>query len=229
MSTKPDVTLARWADTGSADVTAPSSGARDTGFVEGDPADQSIVNELIKQLYLWALYLNDGSLTGNHAFSGGTFSVSGTTTISGVLTSSNVTKLTGGLRLNGITSGLVKLQSYSAAPANGNNNNFDPGAGAATSLNDVTPETSAITVNLNATSGSPVITGLVGGADGRIVNLMNNGTVSVQLNHEDTNSTAGNRFKLVAATNVTIPADGAVTLLYEGGSVNRWRILSKSF
>lgn len=70
MSTKPTIALARFADTGSADVTAPSSGLRDTGFVAGTPVSQSFVNELFKQLYLWALYLNDGALSGNHTITG---------------------------------------------------------------------------------------------------------------------------------------------------------------
>lgn len=76
MSTKPTIGLARWADTGGADKTAPSSGARDIGFQEGDPADQSIVNELLYQHYLWAQYVSEGTLDGDVVI-GGSLTVGG--------------------------------------------------------------------------------------------------------------------------------------------------------
>jgi hypothetical protein len=67
MSTKPTIAEARFADTGGADVLSPPSGLRDSGFVAGTPIVQSYVNELYHQLYLWALYLSDGALAGNHS------------------------------------------------------------------------------------------------------------------------------------------------------------------
>ena len=82
MSTKPTIALARFADQPGADVAAPSSGLRDTGFVAGTPASQTFVNELFRQLYLWALYLNDGALTGNHSIAG-TLAVAGDVTVGG--------------------------------------------------------------------------------------------------------------------------------------------------
>lgn len=63
--TKPNVSLARWADLGGAFVTAPSSGLRDTGFQDGTPADADIVNYEVNQLYQWALYLSNGALEGD--------------------------------------------------------------------------------------------------------------------------------------------------------------------
>jgi hypothetical protein len=59
MATRPDITLARWADTGSAYVVDPASGSRNTGFVGGDPADEGIVNALMLQAYRWFQFLND--------------------------------------------------------------------------------------------------------------------------------------------------------------------------
>jgi len=94
MSTKPTIALARFADTGSADVTAPSTGLRDTGFVAGTPVSQSFVNELFRQLYLWALYLNDGALSGNH-------SIAGTLQITGTLTVDAAAVLAGAITIGG--------------------------------------------------------------------------------------------------------------------------------
>lgn len=85
MATKPTVSLSRWADTVSANVTNPPSGSRDTGFVYGDPADEGVMNALLKQLYLWALYLNDGALTGDHTMSG-TLGVTGLITATSGIT-----------------------------------------------------------------------------------------------------------------------------------------------
>lgn len=70
MATKPTIALARFADQFGADVEDPPGGLRDTGFVYDTPAEQGFVNALFLQLYLWALYLNDGALTGNHSITG---------------------------------------------------------------------------------------------------------------------------------------------------------------
>src|ERR1041384_6469899 len=70
MATKPTIALARFADTGGADVTAPSSVLRDTGFVLGTIIDESFVNYLFNQHYQWDLYLSDGALSGDHTIDG---------------------------------------------------------------------------------------------------------------------------------------------------------------
>lgn len=82
MATKPTIALARFADQPGADVTDPSSGLRDTGFQAGTPASQGYVNALFRQSYLWALYLNDGALTGSHSIDGA-LAVAGAVTVSG--------------------------------------------------------------------------------------------------------------------------------------------------
>lgn len=84
MSTKPTISLARWADLGGSFVTDASSGLRDTGFLDATPAAADIVNAELKQLYLWALYLNDGALSGNHSIAG-TLGVTGAATLSSSL------------------------------------------------------------------------------------------------------------------------------------------------
>ncbi len=57
---KPDVALSRFANTGGADVLVPSSGLRDSGFVDGTPAVPGYVNELFNQAYQWASYIDAG-------------------------------------------------------------------------------------------------------------------------------------------------------------------------
>ncbi len=105
MSTKPTLELSRWA-TGGVNITVPNSGERDTGFVPGTPASSKRVNSLINQLYLWAQYLSDGALSGDHTI-GGTLEVGGTLTcdevavmegditIGGLCTVGGTTTLTG--------------------------------------------------------------------------------------------------------------------------------------
>lgn len=70
MAVKPTIALARFADTGSANVTDPPAGSRNTGFVAGDPADEGVMNALLYQQYLWSLYLDEGELDGNHVIDG---------------------------------------------------------------------------------------------------------------------------------------------------------------
>lgn len=91
MATKPTIALARFADQVGSDVVDPTSGLRDTGFVDNTDIEQGFVNALFKQLYLWALYLSDGALTGNHSISGAlsvasTLTISGAEVVSGALT-----------------------------------------------------------------------------------------------------------------------------------------------
>lgn len=70
MATKPNIALARFADTGAAVVVDPPSGLRDTGFVRNDPIDEGTVNALFRQNYLWAKYLSEGALSGDHSVDG---------------------------------------------------------------------------------------------------------------------------------------------------------------
>jgi hypothetical protein len=76
MASKPLIALARWADLVGSFVADPSSGERDTGFEDGNPAEADKVNALLLQLYLWALYLDGAVLSGSHAIDG-SFTVGG--------------------------------------------------------------------------------------------------------------------------------------------------------
>jgi hypothetical protein len=64
MATKPTIADSRWATDGGAELTAPSSGVRDSGFVTGTPAVADHENVLHKEHYKWAQYVDEGILTG---------------------------------------------------------------------------------------------------------------------------------------------------------------------
>jgi hypothetical protein len=92
-------------------------------------------------------------------------------------------------------------------------NNYDP-----TSL------ASASVLRL-ATDAARTITGLAGGADGRVIVIHNVGSFGITLADESASSTAANRFALPAA--ITIAPDGSVTLQYDSTS-SRWRCVAKA-
>lgn len=353
MSAKPDVTLSRWADLAGSFVTDAPSGLRDTGFLDGTPAAADIVNAEIKQLYLWALYLNDGVLTGNHSVDGDVV-VAGTLTAGGrpltftdftftadsasnqcakiahglqtgdgpVRTANSGGALPGGLtagtdywiicndtagdgpnlfrlatsRVNALTgigvaiditsngTGTQTLQHQAGTTRisdarvtktlrvvndvqvggslqlTGGVGGFSdslggpggdisgvlryrhlPAQGTITgTVNDWNPveldESSslfigisrhAIMLDIQFISGTPVITGLVGGADGRIVTLTNVQSTSITLSH-DTGSTAQNRFFWPTLANLTLALHQTITIWYSS-TASRWKLHSKNF
>jgi hypothetical protein len=84
----------RWATGGTAALSEPSSGLRDTGFVAGTQVDEGYVNKLLKNSYLWQQYLNglEGEAltwTAAHIFNGAV-TINTTPTLSHGFTSSNV-------------------------------------------------------------------------------------------------------------------------------------------
>lgn len=112
--------------------------------------------------------------------------------------------------------------------------------GAAVALTgDITPSTlsadqnnynptglsTASVLRLEAASANRSITGLVGGADGRIIIIHNIGTTySISLQNENASSTAANRFSFVAKETIQ-PAE-SITLQYDG-TAQRWRATAK--
>lgn len=71
MAAKPSIALARWADQIGANLVSPTSDERDLGFGNATTASSGKVNTELNQLYQWALYLNDGALSGDHSIAGG--------------------------------------------------------------------------------------------------------------------------------------------------------------
>lgn len=212
MSTKPDVTLSRWADQAGSFVTDAPSGLRDTGFLDATPLEADIVNAELKQLYLWAKYLSDGALSGAHSISGGLSVSSG-----GISLSGGDFTVTTRIFMSGTASfaGSKIVQGNVAAASTGNNNNF------------LLPSTSYITIT---GTGTPVITGAVPAATGHIVTLvMSSTSASVQFTHEDTNSSAANRFHLPGGATLTVAASQMVTFIYGTDGTSRWLLMSKNF
>lgn len=73
-----------------------------------------------------------------------------------------------------------------------------------------------------STDASRDITGLAGGADGRIAILCNVGSFPAVLKDESASSTAGNRFDL--GEDITIPAQGSAVLRYDS-TLSRWQCI----
>ena len=71
------------------------------------------------------------------------------------------------------------------------------------------------------------ITGFALGEIGLSIIIQNNTGAALTLDHESASSIAANRIKIIGATNLVIPIDGKVTLIYCTG--NRWELLSKNF
>jgi hypothetical protein len=90
--------------------------------------------------------------------------------------------------------------------------------------NDYNPTGVAIASVLQLSSdASRNITGLAGGAEGRVVSLVNIGGQPIVLADESTSSSAANRFALGA--NLTVAAKQAAMLRYDGAAT-RWRLIA---
>ena len=69
------------------------------------------------------------------------------------------------------------------------------------------------------------VTGIAGGVDGLECVLMNVGAQTITLKHQDAASAAANRIIGVAGADVSLVANGSVTLCYDGTTA-RWRCLA---
>lgn len=89
-------------------------------------------------------------------------------------------------------------------------NDYAPGA--------FTTSTNLIYVSADAPRS---ITGLAGGADGRIVTIVNASINAITLKHNSGSSAAANRFFLESSVDLVIPGAGAASLVYQAGP-NLW-------
>jgi hypothetical protein len=111
-----------------------------------------------------------------------------------------------------VTAGPVRFSGdISPAQLTANQNDYNP-----------TGLSTAAVLRLS-TDASRTITGLAGGADGRLLLVMNVGAQDLVLADESASSTAANRFALDG--DLTLGADTGATLYYDGTS-SRWRLLS---
>ncbi len=93
-----------------------------------------------------------------------------------------------------------------------------------TGQNDYSPTglSTATVLRVAGDVGYRQITGLAGGADGRVLILYNVGSVPIDLPHESTSSTAANRFTFADSSSYQLRAAESLTLWYDGTS-SRWR------
>jgi hypothetical protein len=81
----------------------------------------------------------------------------------------------------------------------------------------------ATTLRLN-TDASRNITGLAGGAGGRVIVIHNVGAFNIVLTNQDAASTAANRF--LFGGDMTLAADTSVTIKYDDVTSSRWRAIT---
>jgi hypothetical protein len=140
---------------------------------------------------------------------GGSATTTGNVTITGGFSGGDV------IIAGGSSGGLVDVASGMSF-----SNDFTP-ASLGADVNNYNPGIQSVVYRLTA-SGAFNITGLAGGADGRLLVLINVGASNITLVDESALSTAANRFALVA-DEVLVP-DEAVQLLYDATS-QRWRLV----
>lgn len=83
------------------------------------------------------------------------------------------------------------------------------------------------TISCLKLTGSPIVYGLAGGYEGRILYLVASGSVVELDNESGSEGVAANRILTGTGTNLNMPADSATILIYDG-AVSRWRVASKS-
>ncbi len=91
-------------------------------------------------------------------------------------------------------------------------------------VNDWNPTglSTATIVRVDGNNTFRSIKGIAGGTDGRVIRLQNVGSNAVLLRHENTGSTAANRFDL-GGYDLPLFSSSAITLRYDGTS-SRWRV-----
>jgi hypothetical protein len=70
------------------------------------------------------------------------------------------------------------------------------------------------------------ITGITGGASGRVLVLLNTSAFTITLSHNDANSSAANRFRAPGSANYAIQSNGAAMVVYDSNGP-RWQIVSE--
>lgn len=85
----------------------------------------------------------------------------------------------------------------------------------ATSQNDLAIGASTFFRMSNTSGGSVNLTGIVAGVDGQKLYLRNIGTQSIVLKNQSASSAAANRFLFTTGADITLAANGSVSLMYD--------------
>jgi hypothetical protein len=120
----------------------------------------------------------------------------------------NIDQTTGNLAL---PRGLLLTGIIAPPQITANQNDYNPTGVAAASVLQLSSD------------ASRTVSGLAGGAEGRVVSLINTGSQPIVLADESTSSSAVNRFTLGA--NLTVAAKQAAMLRYDGTAA-RWRLIA---
>lgn len=109
--------------------------------------------------------------------------------------------------LDGTTANDIRLKFSTKAQITANQNDYAVGDGTMFRL---------------SSDASRNITGIAGGADGRIIYLFNVGAQDIVLTNADAASAEANRILTGTGASVTVAANGQAVLVYDGTS-SRWR------
>lgn len=147
-----------------------------------------------------------------------TITIGNTSGASGVTIQSG----TGGIALTGVTTvsnnfivsnaGNVAFQRGTDYSTTGTSNNVSFGSGTVIRLTGASAQT---------------ITGIAGGTDGRILTLVNAASQSATISNLNAGSSAANQINTGSGSDVTLPANSAMYLVYDGAA-SVWRIVGSS-
>lgn len=145
--------------------------------------------------------------------------------------SGGMLRLVGGARVKGPASGILNWTDDSGNSGSGTIR-FDPRTPATITAdqNDYSIPVTGYFIRL-ATDASRTLTGLTfaggGVGTGQIHLLANVGSNDLVLAHESASSAAGNRFLCSTGANITLSANQAADLIYDG-TTSRWRVFKRS-
>jgi hypothetical protein len=204
-------------------------------YLSGSPANVSITSNIIKDNQAttnnYAINLTSGSniyLADNYMTGTGTPSVNDaatSTTFGGQKTASNgayTLQDASGISLNSATTVAASLTVTSAG-----NVAFQKGADYSTigSTNNVNFGTGAL-FRLTGASAQ-TITGIAGGADGRMITLVNAAAQSATIANNSASSLAANRIITGTGSNMTLGSGASISLVYDSGA-SFWRVVGST-
>lgn len=76
---------------------------------------------------------------------------------------------------------------------------------------------------LSADAGGSTLTGIVAGADGRMIVIVNVSANTLTIAHENAGSAAANRFLSTTGANLTLTQDDIAIAVYDAATA-RWRV-----
>jgi len=152
------------------------------------------------------------------------FTLSGNGTTTAVALSAAITNASSSataLKVSNIGSGLAADVTGAVAFRKGTD--FTTGG----STNDAAFSNASL-IRLASTSSAQTITGIAGGTDGKLLTLMNAGTVgTATIANQNVGSLAANRIITGTGGDLLLAQDASMLLMYDG-SVSRWRVIGGS-